>query len=149
MVMSRDQIVCEGTVENCPTDDTHEQVSFTIPLGFVEIRATAIIPIDDEKTSAVSYSSGGKTVNVSGMVKPCKNVNGRDLLVSYLKLGVFDMVTLVNLPNEGESRVRVYVKPSDIKRDNSGRSASPRQSPADKRDARDDGGVGANVAFSD
>jgi hypothetical protein len=141
MVMSKDQIVSVGTVQPCPSDNEREEIVFSIPLGLVEVSVEATIPFEDEDGSTVVYRIGSKKVEARGRVKPCKQAQGRELLVSHLKLGVFELVSLVNLPLDGEETVRIYSKPAgnkDFTKTGGGRTDSPRQSPADKRDARGD-----------
>jgi hypothetical protein len=138
MVMSSDQIISNGTIQPCVSNNEREEITFSIPLGLVEISVKAVVPFEDESTSTVVYLVGEKKVSVTGRVKGCRNVAGRQILVSHLKLGVFELVSLINLPENTETSVRIYSKPAGNKdaTKTGTRTDAPRQSPRDKQEAR-------------
>ena len=124
MVMTTDskktndpQITVIGTVRDSD-DGIHEEIVYTLPLGLTDVAVCATIPLEAEKTGQFVYHCGENRVECVGVIKQARTAVGRELLVSTLKLGeFFEAVSLVNLPQEGEDTVRVYVKHKVQQRD--------------------------------
>jgi hypothetical protein len=78
---------------------------------------------------------------LEGIVKPCRNNDTREIIVATLLLSLFEVVLVINVPVEGEDKVKIYAKFKVSPRHaHSDRPAPHRMTDRseDKRDARDD-----------
>lgn len=49
-------------------------------------------------------------VIIEGIIKPCRNNSDREIITGTLQLGLFQIVLIVNVPQDGEERVKIYCK---------------------------------------
>lgn len=78
-------------------------------------------------------------VVLEGTIKPCKNASDREIIVANWKFLFWNLVLIVNVPTDGEDKVKIYIKPATpfVHRGTTDRSNADTRV-ADKRDARND-----------